>query len=488
MENIPIELLLTNERTKTLYQVDDGLNRLLMSVELFGILEPLKVFKVQEVKEYQIVSGNRRLLVAQKIGLKTVPCVICEPLELEDDIVMAHQEQRVKLRSEYLREVTVLHERYGIYLKQGKPSSINEVRKARELRDLVEKEIGGKHVSQQLRTYARKAQELSNGDEMLFQKELSQLDKAKSLSGAIRAQEHRLSKLTNAKAKEVFEFMNVPFAELRCKSSRSLEGIIKDSINLIFTSPPYYLMRDYDNGTGELGQERSVDEFIKNLVAHFDDCRRVLAKDGTLWVNLMDTNRDFQFQLVPEKFALEMVKRGWLLHDKQIWLKSNARWSDVSHSLAVHEYIFIFKKSAFVKFDDSWAKEFCSEDGTGFTYGNKNGHVRLRSVIDYRDGVIKVPTANNSVLAKECQKSGIRLTHSATFPITLPVIAILSCTEPGDTIVDCFSGTATTGEAVLRVGGGRRYIGYELNLEYCMQANVRLRKTANDLESQGLAA
>jgi DNA modification methylase len=54
--------------------------------------------------------------------------------------------------------------------------------------------------------------------------------------------------------------------------------------------------------------------------------------------------------------------------------------------------------------------------------------------------------------------------------------------------MDCFAGTSTTGEGVLRVGGGRRYIGYELNLEYAMQSNVRLNKTVNDLVIQGLAA
>jgi DNA modification methylase len=64
----------------------------------------------------------------------------------------------------------------------------------------------------------------------------------------------------------------------------------------------------------------------------------------------------------------------------------------------------------------------------------------------------------------------------------------MSCTSPGDTILDVFSGTGTTGEAVLRVGGGRRYIGYELNKDYLIQSKVRMLQGVNHIENQGLAA
>jgi len=488
MENIPIELLLPNRRTQSIYGVDKEFTRLVMSVELFGVLEPLKVFLVQDEKKYQVVSGNRRLSAAIHLGLEVVPCVICEPVEIDDDLVLAHQEQRVKLRSHQLREIKALYDRYGKHLKQGKTSDDEEVKKARDLREVLDAELGGKHVSQQLRTYENRAKELSAGNGEVYLREIESLDRAKSLSGALKSQENRLAKSLNEKVSSGFTFEVIPNAEVKVASSERLIGIEDESVNLIFTSPPYFQMRDYGNGQSELGQESTVDEFVENLADHFEDCKRALAGDGTLWVNLMDTSQDYHFQLVPEKFALAMVERGWLLHDKQIWLKSNAQWHDVPRSIPVHEYIYIFKKSPFVKFNDSWVRDYVQDDGGGFTYGKKGGSVKLRSVVDYRDGVVKVATANNSALAQECKKEGIRLTHTATFPVTLPLVAIMSCTEPGDLIIDCFAGTSTTGEGVLRVGGGRRYIGYELNMGYAMQSNVRLKKTVNDLESQGLAA
>jgi site-specific DNA-methyltransferase (adenine-specific) len=488
MKEIPVTQLIANELTDSLYGKDETFERFLMSIELFGILEPLKVFEVVPNESYQVVSGNRRLSAAKALSIKDVPCILCEPMVLSQDLVRAHQEQRVKKRSEILLEVTALYEQYGKYLKQGKKSDSIEVSKARKFREGLHTEIGGKHVSQHLRTYEKRARELAKEDESVYQREIEALDRAKSMSGALKSQENRLAKSINEKASVDFKFEIIPNTEVKVASSNRLIGIEDESVNLIYTSPPYFQMRNYGNGHSELGQESTVDEFIQNLANHFDDCKRALAGNGTLWVNLMDTSQEYHFQLVPEKFALAMVERGWLLHDKQIWLKSNAQWHDVPRSIPVHEYIYIFKKSPYIKFNDTWVREYYREDGGGFTYGKKGGNVKLRSTIDYRDGVVKVATANNTILAQECQRKGIRLTHSATFPVTLPLIAIMSCTEPGDLIVDCFAGTSTTGEGVLRVGGGRRYIGYELNLEFAMQSNVRLKKTANDLDCQGLAA
>lgn len=487
MKEIPVSQLIANEITPSLYREDDAFERFLMSIELFGILEPLKVFEVVPNESYQVVSGNRRLSAAKALSLKDVPCVLCEPVVLCENLVRAHQEQRVKKRSEILLEVNALYEQYGKYLKQGKKSDSVEVSKARQFREEIHTEIGGKHISQQLRRFEKTAQKISNGDNEKYRAEIDELDKSKSLSGALKSQEKRLFAKLNKQARETFEFEVISNAEVRSTSSKSLNEIKSGSVKLCFTSPCYFQLRVYNNGEGEMGQEPSVKEYAANLASHFDECKRVLADDGTLWVNIMDTVIDYQFQLAPELFVLEMVNRGWMLHDKQIWLKKNPVWNDTSRSNAAHEYIYVFKKCPFVQFDDTWVKDFVNDE-YGFTYGHSGNRVKLRSIIDYRDGVIVLPIANNTKLSQKCAEQGIRLTHSATFPVILPLIAIMSCTKPGDLILDCFSGTGTTGEAVLRVGGGRRYIGYEINEEYQMQANVRLKETVRDLESQGIAA
>jgi DNA modification methylase len=487
MKEIPVTQLIANELTYSLYGQDETFDRFLMSIELFGILEPLKVYEVVPNESYQVVSGNRRLSAAKALSIKEVPCILCEPMVLSQDLVRAHQEQRIKKRSELLLEVKSLYSRYGDFLKKGTTKVTEEVRKARQFRDALEKESGGKHIIQQLRIFEETAKKISNGDEEKYKSEIDELNRSKSLSGVLKSQEKRLFSKLNKQARETYEFEVISNAEVRSTSSKSLNGIKSGSVKLCFTSPCYFKLRFYNNGEEEMGQEPSVKEYAMNLASHFDECKRVLTDDGTLWVNIMDTVIDYQFQLAPELFVLEMVNRGWMLHDKQIWLKKNPTWNDTSRSVTAHEYLYVFKKCSFVQFDDSWVKDFVNDE-YGFTYGNSGNRVKLRSIIDYRDGVVVLPIANNTKLSKKCAEQGIRLTHSATFPVTLPLIAIMSCTKPGDLILDCFSGTGTTGEAVLRVGGGRRYIGYEINEEYQMQANVRLKETVRDLESQGIAA
>jgi site-specific DNA-methyltransferase (adenine-specific) len=488
MENILTELLLPNIRTQSIYGVDKEFTRLVMSVELFGVLEPLKVFLVQDEKKYQVVSGNRRLSAAIHLSLPVVPCVICEPVEIDDDLVFAHQEQRVKLRSHQLLEITTLYDRYGKHLKQGKRNYTEEGKKAKKLRSALVAELGGKHVVNHYKTYSERAKLISKGEELTFKRELDLLDQAKSLRSAMNSQAERLADMQNASGREVFEFIHIPNVEIINDGSFQLKGILDNFVSLIFSSPPYFSLRDYLLGLDQLGQEMSVAEFVSRLASHFDECLRVLKPKGTLWVNISDCISDYQYQLVPEKFACAMVERGWMLHDKQIWLKPNVRWNTTPRSSAVHENIFVFKKEEQVNYNDSWTQDYHQDESGGFTYGKVGGKVKLRSIIDYRNGVVEAPVANNSALSKECQNQGVQLTHTATFPLTLPLIAVMSCTSPGDTILDIFSGTATTGEAVLRVGGGRRYIGYELNEDYLIQSKVRLWRAVNELESQGLAA
>ncbi|MBU3713849.1 MAG: site-specific DNA-methyltransferase [Ferruginibacter sp.] len=82
---------------------------------------------------------------------------------------------------------------------------------------------------------------------------------------------------------------------------------------------------------------------------------------------------------------------------------------------------------------------------------------------------------NIEKLRRECYKDKkFHLTHSCTFPIHVPTICMLTTSKIGDVILDCHNGTGTSGESALMFG--RNYIGYELNPEYIMGTEVRLKK------------
>lgn len=64
---------------------------------------------------------------------------------------------------------------------------------------------------------------------------------------------------------------------------------IPDGIfNMCVTSPPYWGLRDYGKD-GQIGLEKSPEEYIEKLVAIFREVRRTLRDDGTLWLNLGDS-------------------------------------------------------------------------------------------------------------------------------------------------------------------------------------------------------
>jgi len=60
-----------------------------------------------------------------------------------------------------------------------------------------------------------------------------------------------------------------------------------ESIRCCVTSPPYWGLRDYDHPS-QVGAEESPEHYVENLVAIFREVRRVLCKDGTLWLNVGD--------------------------------------------------------------------------------------------------------------------------------------------------------------------------------------------------------
>ena len=142
-----------------------------------------------------------------------------------------------------------------------------------------------------------------------------------------------------------------------------------ESVDCVVTSPPYWNARDYGKETevdfgdwkGQLGLEPDFNLYIKHLLIIFDEVWRVLKPTGTLWVNIADVyngsgkagkNPEYQERhtefgkhsrhkerfglptnvkncprkslcLIPERFTIEMVNRGWILRNKIVWYKTN---------------------------------------------------------------------------------------------------------------------------------------------------------------------
>jgi len=128
-------------------------------------------------------------------------------------------------------------------------------------------------------------------------------------------------------------------------AERTLKLLGDESHDCCVTSPPYFGQRDYQSA-GQIGQEHSVREYLQRLWLVFDEVMRVLVRSGTLWVNIGDTYRDKCCLLVPERFVLGMVKRGWLLRQKICWHKPNCKPESVkSRFTCDFEMILFFVKN-----------------------------------------------------------------------------------------------------------------------------------------------
>jgi site-specific DNA-methyltransferase (adenine-specific) len=231
-------------------------------------------------------------------------------------------------------------------------------------------------------------------------------------------------------------------------------------------------MRNYGTGKKQLGLEKEVMDFINNLCDLFEDSKRVLKSDGSLFVNLNDCVINGEYQSVPELFLIEMKRRHWKYVDQYLWLKTNVQFSPGNRSVRNFEPIFHFVKSEDYFFNDAWLNEFIDENNS-ISMGTKKKYPKLVSGLDFRDKILTNSSSNTLELRNKCQDKGnFLMEHSATYPLSLPLIFVLSTSKPGDTILDIFNGTASTGEVSLLTN--RNYVGYELNPQFIMASKIRL--------------
>ncbi len=252
-----------------------------------------------------------------------------------------------------------------------------------------------------------------------------------------------------------------------------LRGLPAGAARSCVTSPPYWGLRDYDV-PGQIGAETDVGDYVAHLCAVFEDVRRVLADDGTLWLNIGDSYtsggrawrapdkkngaRAMHYRPptpaglkpkdligVPWRLAFALQEAGWYLRSDIIWYKPNCQPESVrDRPTQAHEYLFLFSKSQDYFYDYQAVRE-PTDAGAG-----------LRN----RRSVWSVNTVASP------------LTNFAVFPPKLVEPCILAGTVPGDTVLDPFFGTGTVGQVALLYN--RAFMGIELKREYAAMAATRL--------------
>jgi DNA modification methylase len=286
----------------------------------------------------------------------------------------------------------------------------------------------------------------------------------------------------------------------------ALSSIPDGSVQTCITSPPYWGLRDYGND-GQLGLESTPDEYVASMVAVFAEVWRVLADDGTLWLNLGDSysgsgkgpagnigakhdERNMEHvhsAIIPEglkakdlvgipwRVAFALQADGWYLRQDIIWQKPNPMPESVKDRCTkAHEYVFLLTKSARYYFDNQAIKETAASKphAPGNTADKNGGHLRNDFGTDQMKKVWAADGLRNRRSVWTVTTKPFKGAHFAVMPEALVEPCVLAGSKVGDLVLDPFAGSGTVGVVALR--HGRNFVGTELNTDYAEIARQRI--------------
>ncbi|HEX3962063.1 MAG TPA: site-specific DNA-methyltransferase [Trebonia sp.] len=287
------------------------------------------------------------------------------------------------------------------------------------------------------------------------------------------------------------------------------------SADCIVTSPPYWGKRDYGMAR-QYGREPDPASYVATLRATFTEARRVLADDGTCWLNLGDSysasgggptglhaylGRHLGQPMaadvpaknllgLPWRVAFALQDDGWILRNAIIWHKPNAMPESVRDRLNCrYELLFLLVKQAAYWFDlnpirippatvrpTTTRPPGRRDAGRPGKYGP---HVRqVTGASRYGPGRARRvhPNGRNPGDVWAIPTRPYAGPHFAAFPLDLPVRCIAAGCKPGGTVLDPFTGSGTTGLAARQLR--RAFTGIELSPAFAALAADRLTQAA----------
>jgi DNA modification methylase len=249
------------------------------------------------------------------------------------------------------------------------------------------------------------------------------------------------------------------------------------SVQTCVTSPPYWGLRDYGQGD-QLGLEPTPEEYVAQLVDVFREVRRVLAEDGTLWLNLGDSyGAGKQLMGIPWRVAFALQADDWVLRQDIIWHKPNPMPESVKDRCTKsHEYLFLLSKSPRYQYDHLAMREASTSKEVGSM--NVGARRKLPS------GALGGQSGRSYSKARSSSSGRNRRTvwsihprpfpgaHIAVMPEALVEPCVLAGSSPTDLVLDPFMGSGTVGLVALR--HGRDFVGVEINPNYAAIAEARI--------------
>jgi DNA modification methylase len=257
----------------------------------------------------------------------------------------------------------------------------------------------------------------------------------------------------------------------------ALKAMPDACVDMCMTSPPYYMQRNY-NVEGQLGWEPTPQEYIARLCDIFDEVKRVLKPTGTCWVNLGDKHDDGCLCQLPSRVAIEMTKRGWILRNEIIWHKPNCSPSPVKDRFTPDfEKIFFFTKTTKYHFEQQFEPlAESSKLRAKYAWHCDRANNGTGVHVEKMGKRFCNPKGRNKRCVWSIPTSSFKGPHPAKYPEELCDTPIKAGCPVNGIVLDPFAGVGSTLLAAKRLG--RRYVGCELNPEYCRMIEERLKDDA----------
>lgn len=305
-----------------------GIETLIDSINQVGLLEPPTVDQ-----NFQVVSGNRRFESIKRLGWKEVDVHQINVKKGDEVLTLIHfNRQRIKTTQELLNEYFELE---SYHRKKG-------LKKGQKVRNVVSDEIKitDGQLARILYIHKRNPEYIKLIDQGILSVNQAYLNIRREEDEKISREKNRkLTSFQYPSNKKEFTFYK--------KSSDKLLEIEDESIQCIFTSPPYGLgIRNYSKKV-DIGRENTIEQYSENLSSHLVSCYRVLNEKGSFFLNLGDVYHDGELQNAPHKVLFKLLeKTKFKLRSTIIYKKTNPKPSSIKNRpTSSFEYIFHLVKS-----------------------------------------------------------------------------------------------------------------------------------------------
>lgn len=293
------------------------------------------------------------------------------------------------------------------------------------------------------------------------------------------------------------------FGQSYCGDSRQLMRLVPESsVDLIVTSPPFALLRQKEYGNKDQA------EYIEWLAEFGKEAHRILRDSGSFVLDLGGAYRRglpvrslYNFKVLI-KFCEEL---GYFLAEEFFWhnpskLPSPIEWVN-KRKIRVKDSVntvWWFSKSAYPKanvknvlvpYSERMKKLLSDPEGFYDAKKRPSGHDISFGFATDNGGAIPSNllvfphSESNSKYLDACKRKG-ESAHPARFPSKLPEFFIRFLTEPGDTVLDIFAGSNTTGATAERLG--RHWLAFEMDENYVRNSYLRFAENGGLFLSNSL--